>query len=125
MRLARALRSDHRGNAMVEFAMILPVFIMILVGGMYLALLGFTTASMHYAVQQGARCASLNTTVCSSNTAIATYTSTKFWGTTLAAPTFTASTASCGHKVSGTITASLNTGFAVVSIPVKASSCFP
>jgi Flp pilus assembly protein TadG len=123
--LLRAIARDQSGNAMVEFAMILPVFILIVVGGMYLALLGFTIASMHYAVQQGARCASLNSTVCSDNTATATFTTSKFWGTTLAAPTFTASTASCGHKVSGTITATLNTGFTVLSIPVKASSCFP
>ena len=125
MRLLRTLPSDRGGNAMVEFAMILPVFVILVIGGMYLALLGFTVASMHYAVQAGARCASLNTTVCTDNNAVATFTSSKFWGTTLATPTFTASTATFGHVVSGTINASLNTGFTIITVPVKASSCFP
>jgi Flp pilus assembly protein TadG len=125
MRLCTVLRKDDRGNAMVEFAMILPVFIMIVIGGMYVALIGFTAASMHYAVQAGARCASLNTSVCTNNTTTAAFTKGKFWGTTLATPTFSSSTATCGHVVSGSITTSLNTGFKVIAIPLTASSCFP
>jgi Flp pilus assembly protein TadG len=125
MRRLRMLLSADDGNAMVEFAMILPVFIIVVVGGMYLALLGFTVASMHYAVQAGARCASLGTTVCTDNAATAAFTKSKFWGTTLATPTFSVSTAACGHLVSGSITASLKTGFTVIAVPIRAQSCFP
>ena len=56
VRPLRRLRRDQRGATIVETALVLPAFIMLIIGGMYLGLLGFTVAGMHYAVQEGARC---------------------------------------------------------------------
>jgi hypothetical protein len=40
-------------------------------------------------------------------------------------PTFTASTPSCGHQVSGALSIVLNAGIASWTIPLNARACYP
>ena len=54
---------DPSGSSAVEFAVVGPVFLMLVIGMMYGCLMIFSTASLHYAVEEGARCASIRTTV--------------------------------------------------------------
>jgi Flp pilus assembly protein TadG len=124
-RLWSRFRDNSAGNTIVEFALILPAFIMIIIGGIYLALLTFTASSLHYATEAGARCASVNTTLCNSNTATATYALSRFLGPTGNPPTFTAVTATCGHSVTGSMTYKLDTGLADLSVPLSSTACFP
>ena len=58
----RLWRND-RGATAVEFAVIAPLAVMLLVGIMSLALMLLSIGSMHFAVEAAARCASANPTV--------------------------------------------------------------
>ena len=48
--------SNDRGTSAVEFAIIAPAATMLLVGGLSLCLMLFAIGSMHYAVEDAARC---------------------------------------------------------------------
>ena len=119
----RAL-NDVRGTAAVEFALVAPVFVGLVVGTFYVCLCLFLTGSLHYAVEQAARCASVNTTVCSSSTAITTYAPNNSFGPG-GAPNFTYAAAACGNSVTATMNYVLDVGLRRFTIPVSATACFP
>ena len=121
--ISRATR-DSRGTAAVEFAIVGPLFLSLAVGMIYVCMLMFSMASMQYAVEEGARCASVKTLVCTSNSATVTHTQNAYFGP-LISPTFTSTTAACGHQVTGTATFSLKTVVRTISVPLSATSCFP
>ena len=121
--LSRATK-DNRGTAAVEFAIVGPIFLSLAVGMVYVCMLMFSMASMQYAVEEGARCASVKTLVCTSNATTVTHTQNAYFGP-LISPTFTSTTAACGHQVTGTATFSLNTVVRTISVPMSATSCFP
>jgi Flp pilus assembly protein TadG len=125
--IGRAL-ADFRGNgggaSAVEFAILAPVFFMIVVGGLNVSLLMFTAGNLQYAVARAARCASVNTTVCADPTSTAAYANSQYLGTA-GSPIFTYSNTGCGNTVSGTVTFVLNSGVRQYSIPLTASACMP
>ena len=57
----KALRFDAKGTTAVEFAIVAPVFVALVVGTISLCIGLFLIGSLHYAVQEGARCASVRT----------------------------------------------------------------
>lgn len=124
-KLAAALRASQDGAGSVEFALVAPIIIMFIIGGMYLSMLGFTAASLHYATEAGARCASVNTTTCSTTTTTATYAATQFINVAGNSATFVASTPSCGQQVVGTVNFTLRTGITALNVPLSAAACFP
>ena len=117
------VRSD-RGTAAVEFAIVGPIFLMLIIGLIYTCMLLFTMGSMQFAVEEGARCASVQTTVCTNNATTISHALGAYYGP-IAAPTFTSSLAACGHVVSSTTSFSFNMGLSSVNVPLTATSCFP
>jgi len=115
---------DARGTAAVEFAMVAPAFIMLAVGTFYLCMCLFLTGSLHYAVEQAARCASVNTTVCSTSSAITSYAQNNYFGPG-GSPTFTYTAAACGNSVSASMNYTWSIGFKQFTLPVSATACFP
>jgi Flp pilus assembly protein TadG len=118
------LRTSNHGTAALEFAILSPVFLLIVVGGINLALLLFSAGSLHYAVEEAARCASVKTTTCASSTSIQAYAQSKYFGPAIS-PIFTYATASCGKSVSATATFVWHTGVREISVPLSATACFP
>lgn len=55
------IRGDERGTTAIEFAIVGPVFILPVIGILYLCMCLSVVGSMHYAVEEGARCASVRT----------------------------------------------------------------
>src|SRR5258705_11513394 len=93
---------DERGTSAVEFAVVGPVFIMLVIGLMYLCLSLFLIGSLHFAVEEGARCASIRTAVCSDSATTIAYAQSRYFGPS--APTFTyQAAAGCGKSVSGSV----------------------
>jgi TadE-like protein len=115
---------DTRGTAAVEFALVAPVFIVLVVGTFYLCLCLFLTGSLHYAVEQAARCASVKTTVCTDSSSIVSYAQSSYFGPG-GTPNFTYAAAACGNSVSASMSYVLSTGFHQFTIPVSATACFP
>lgn len=123
-RNARNFCYDCRGATALEFAILSPVFLMVTVGLVNLALLLYTAGSLQFAVEDAARCASVKTTICTSTSTIQVYASGKYFGPTVT-PTFTATSPSCGHSVSATATYVMNIGVARYSVPLSAVACYP
>jgi TadE-like protein len=115
---------DDGGTAAVEFAMVAPAFIMLVVGILYLCLCLFLTGSLHYAVEQAARCASVKTTVCTDSASIVTYAQNSYFGPG-GSPSFTYAAASCGKSVSASMSYVLSIGLKEFTIPISATACFP
>ena len=123
--LHKNITNDERGTTAIEFAIVGPVFIMLLIGILYLCMCLAVVGSMHFAVEEGARCASVKTTVCTDQSSTVSYTQNHYFGPgTL--PTFTYNAAAaCGHSVTGTIKYVLDVGLKQFTVPVTASACFP
>jgi Flp pilus assembly protein TadG len=117
------LRNDERGTTAVEFAIVAPVFIGLLVGMLYICLSLLLVGSLHYAVEEGARCASVRTTVCADATSTVSYTKSRYFGPSV--PAFTYAAAACGNSVSASINYVMNLGLKQVTVPIAATACFP
>ena len=122
--LATRLQRDLRGATIMEFAFVLPVFITMMVGMVCAAHMMFAMNSLHFAVQDAARCASVKTTICTDAATTRTYAQSKYAGPNVS-QVFTYSTAGCGHTVtaSGSYTAYLGVGS--VNFPLSAAACYP
>jgi Flp pilus assembly protein TadG len=120
---APKIRVCERGSAAVEFALVLPPLAMLMVGTLFAGLLVFSAAELQNAVEQAARCYSVNVSQCSSASATQTYAQNNYYG--VSSPTFTASNASCGHQVSATLTFVLDAALTKFSVPLTATACFP
>jgi Flp pilus assembly protein TadG len=95
--------TDDRGTTAIEFALIAPLVVMLLVGITSLSLMLFAIGSMHFAVEDAARCASARPTVCSSGATTVAYAQGRYSGV-LATPAFTYATPACGYQVSASVT---------------------
>jgi Flp pilus assembly protein TadG len=114
---------DRRGTSAIEFAFVGPVFLMMVIGMMYGCMMLYSMASLHYAVEEGARCASVKATVCTDSNSIVSYTQTAYKGPN--SPTFTSTTPACGHAVTGTTNFGFNMGVKTMTVPLSATACFP
>jgi Flp pilus assembly protein TadG len=115
---------DERGSSAVEFAIVGPVFLMLMVGTIYAGLLFFQVGSLQYAVEEGARCASVKTTVCTGSPATINYTNAAYHGAVIT-PVFVYSTPACGHAVTGSANFQLDFVLTTVTVPLSATACFP
>ena len=122
MRTAKLIR-DIRGTSALEFAFVGPVFMMMVIGMLYGCMMLYSLSSLHYAVEEGARCASVKSTVCTNSTTTVSYAQAAYYGT--GSPTFTSTSPTCGHSVSGSSTFSFSLGVASWSVPLSATACFP
>jgi Flp pilus assembly protein TadG len=86
----------------------------------------WTQASLQYAVQQAARCASVATISCDNSTDTASYAASRMLGITVPAADFTVSAPTCGNKVAASVpfTFVVSRLFSY-SITLTASSCYP
>lgn len=123
-RLAARFAGDQGGGPAIEFALILPAFITLMIGTVCAANLAFAVNSLHYAVQDAARCAAVKTTVCSSASATISYAQGKYGGPQIS-PNFSYSTAGCGHTVSASATYPIYIATGTVNVPISAAACYP
>ncbi len=122
--LLKSLCLDQQGTTAVEFAIIAPVFIALLIGTIALCVALFLIGSLHFAVEDGARCASVKTTICSDAATTVAYTQSRYFGPDVS-PTFTYAAAACGNSVSASISYSMDVGFKTFVVPISATACFP
>ena len=116
--------TDEHGTTAIEFAIIAPVFITLVIGILYMCMGLFMVGSLHYAVEEGARCRSVRTTVCSDKATTEAYTKSRyFWPSS--SPTFTYAAAACGNSVSASVNYVMNLGLTQITVPLSATACFP
>jgi Flp pilus assembly protein TadG len=123
--LFRSLSRNQQGTTAVEFAIIAPVFIMLVFGTIGLCFALFLVGSLHFAVEDGARCASVKSAICSDTDTTVAYTQSRYLGPNVS-PTFTPNlNAACGKSVTGSVNYSMNVGFRTFVIPISATACYP
>lgn len=129
--ILRIFIADRRGVAAIEFALLAPAFLMLLIGTMTMGMLFFTASSLHFATEAAARCASVKSTICNNAATTAAFAASNYFGSN-SAVVFTCSgrvcggaAASCGNKVTGTVTVTLDIGLASYPIPLHADACYP
>lgn len=124
-RIVQALR-DSRGAAAIEFALIAPIFIALVLGIMAVGMLLLTQFSLQHGAEMAARCASINKNTCGTTSAIQTYAAQQTFGLNPPPSTFSVSTEACGNRITASYTfLFLTTLFGVPSVTLTAQSCFP
>jgi Flp pilus assembly pilin Flp len=122
--LLQRLRRAEGGGAAVEYALILPAFISLIVGALCAGQLAFAVNSLHYAVQDAARCAAVKTGICDTSAHIVTYAQGRYAGPDIA-PAFAYSTGGCGHTVTVSASYPISLAATTINVPLAASACYP
>jgi len=118
------LRRDEDGATALEFALVLPALVLLIIGIMETGRVVWVQNALNYSVDQAARCASVDKITCGSATQIQAYAGTQS-GAGFSASVFTVSVAGCGIVVSGSAPVSLHIPFATSSLTLSAQSCYP
>jgi TadE-like protein len=128
----QGLFSCASGATAVEFAMLTPPLLMLVLGILSASIGVFAAGSLHYAVEGAVRCYSVNSAQCGTAAAAQTYAQSLYFGPS--SPTFTASsTGACyqvngtgaGHQLTGTLNYVLDAVLQQWTIPLSATACFP
>jgi Flp pilus assembly protein TadG len=124
---------DWRGNAAVEFALIVPFFFAMMFALLYTGLLVYAYVGLHYATEDAARCYAVNTQTCNNDAPTTViYAGHRFKGPVSA--TFTANTnGNChqtnnvpdGHQVTGSGSFTMNVVVHSFTVPLSTTACFP
>lgn len=115
---------DDGGTNAVEFALVAPVFLLLMVGFISMCLALFSMGSLQFAVEGGARCAAVQTTVCTDEAAIESYIESHYYGVSIS-PSYSHDVKDCGTYVSASFTYTLNIYTTQLSIPIEVSACHP
>ena len=118
---------DQRGATALEFALLAPVFVLLIFGIIALGMLFWTQVGLQHGVQMAARCASVNTVLCPNNdpNAITAYATQQALGLSLPPSTFAYSVPACGNQVSASYTFQFPTILNLNPLTLTAQSCFP
>ena len=120
------LWDERRGAAAVEFGLTAPAFFTLLGASITGGLLLWTQLGLQHGVERAARCASINSSLCGSVTAIQNYAAQQALGLSPPASTFTVTTPNCGNQVSATYTLEFITKYlGMPSLAINAVACFP
>ena len=128
MSLTRFLR-DARGTSAVEFAIVAPIFFMVVFGVIDGGRLMWTQVGLQHAVEMAARCASLQTAEnpdpCPGSS-VQGYAAQQAFGLNLPPGVFTVGTAECGVNVSASYEFQFFSSYlGVPPLTLSARSCSP
>ncbi|MDE2183980.1 MAG: pilus assembly protein [Alphaproteobacteria bacterium] len=117
---------DVGGAAALEFALTAPAFFAFIIGIITTGLAIYAQLALQHSVEMAARCASVNTTTCSTTSEIQQYAVGQSYGLTTNTSTFSVTTPACGNQVQANYVVSMNFGpIGTKSVTLTASSCFP
>jgi Flp pilus assembly protein TadG len=124
--ILRRFAKQTDGSTAVEFGLTAPVFLAVLFGVIELGMLFWTQLGLQHAAELTARCASINKTICGTDTAIKGYASSKVFGLTVPTSTWTVSQPACGSQINADYDfAFVASFFGAPSWRLTASACFP
>lgn len=120
-----ALWQDERGASALEFALTAPVFFLFIFGIIEVGLLFWTQLGLQHGAEMAARCASVNSTLCPSSSAITNYAAQQAFGLTLPTGTFTYSALACGNQVNANYSFEFPQIINLSPVTLTAKACFP
>lgn len=124
------LTSGHRSSVALEYGLIAPMLLVLVLGIIDTGRLLWTYTTLYRATEAAARCGAINATTCATATQIKAYAVTEAWGLTIDASAFTVATQSCGLQVSASYDfSSIIPGFDLVApiglITLQTRACYP
>jgi Flp pilus assembly protein TadG len=125
MSAPRSTFRDESGASAVEFALTAPVFFLFVFGIVEFGLLLWTQVGMQRGAELAARCATVNSTLCGTSSAIQSYAAQQAFGLNLPDTTFTATTPACGNQVSGSYSFQFPSFLHLSAVSLTAQACFP
>ena len=124
MRSRRGFWKDDHGAGAAEFAIVLLPFLALIFGIIGLSTMFYANQTLHFATEAAARCFSVNVTSCATTGATAAYAATRYSGPDIS-PVFVATTAGCGHTVTGNASFTLDAVVTSITVPLSATACYP
>jgi Flp pilus assembly protein TadG len=121
---ARKLSRARGGATAVEFAIVAPVLLMLLLGIMEGGRALWTQNALSFAVEQAARCASIDQNNCGSTTQVQSF-AARVSGENFISSIFTVTAAACGNLVSASYPMQLNIPYVSAAPTLTAESCYP
>jgi Flp pilus assembly protein TadG len=116
---------NENGASAAEFTLVLIPFLALVFGIVSLCMMFYANHTLQYAAEAAARCASVGRfTNCTNTTAVQNYALSHYSGPNIT-PVFVATTAGCGHTVTGTASFPLNAIVINIAVPLSATACFP
>ncbi|MBR0959345.1 pilus assembly protein [Bradyrhizobium japonicum] len=109
----------------MEFALTAPAFFLFIFGIIECGLLFWTQLGLQHGSEMAARCATVNSTLCPSSSAITNYAAQQAFGLTLPADTFTYSTPTCGNQVTASYSFEFPQILNLSPLTLTARACFP
>jgi Flp pilus assembly protein TadG len=121
--LRRALE-ECGGAAAVEFAMTVPILLVAMLGLIEFGRVLWAQNALHFAVEEAARCATIDVTICGNTNETQTFASTAS-GFTFPTSAFTVTTATCGNQVTASYAFQFLTSLFGTGPTLTARACFP
>lgn len=122
----RTFLTDRQGATAVEFALVFPLFVSVVVVVIQCGMVLWTQFALQHATQEAARCATVAVKGCTSTDGIQNYATTQAYGLSIPKATFAVSTQSCGNQVSADYLYSFFTSYlGSPSTTLHAQSCYP
>ncbi len=113
----------RRGTVAIEYAIVLPVFLIMLLGIMDISRLLWTYTTLYRASEAAARCAAIKAASCTTFGATQAYAVTAAFGLNIPATAFSVSHPACGMQVTATF------GFGFIfprrTVTLTATACYP
>lgn len=118
---------DASGASAVEFALVVPVLLLMIFGAIGGGILANATVSLQRATEVAARCVTLQGSLkCADAASITTAGTNAYKGPQLTGLAFAASpTASCANRVTGSGTYKAIAGVGFTSVTLTANACYP
>lgn len=120
----RAPTRDSRGNTSIEFAFTAIPLLLFMFGIIEFGRVMFLQSALDYSVAEAARCASINPTLCGTESQIRSYAGSKS-GADFDSSVFSVTTPSCGNQVSASYPLALTIPAMSVSVTLNAQACYP
>ncbi len=129
----RFLAHRQHGSVAIEYGLILPVLLLLVLGIVDTGRLLWSYATLSHAVDAAARCGAINASGCTTSAQVASYAVTEAYGLMLPSADFSVTAASCGVQVIGAMPftfvipwlGSAQPFGASNTITVSATACYP
>lgn len=102
MRARPAADAATAGSMALEYGLLIPALLLMVLGTMDVGRLVWTYTTLHRAVEASARCAAINPVACGTPAQTAARAVAEAWGLPVTPATFSALTQSCGAQVTAT-----------------------
>jgi Flp pilus assembly protein TadG len=124
----KTLFKDRRGTSAVEFALTLPLFLLLLFGVWQIGYGMWAQFALQHGAERAARCMAVDQNTCGDSTSTQTYAASQSYGLNPSPSTFVVSKPTCGNQVSADYTVSPAVanigGYSIPALTLHAQACY-